>query len=188
LLLLLASFNLAGIDHAHAANTPQPPETVQAMGRTLQLNGAGLRTATILKIKVYEAGLYLTHKSNDPQQILNSRDPKVVRMAFLHDVSTSQARDAWKDSFDKNCAPNCDALRPSFNQFLSKVSAAKTGDVLVFVFTPQGFNILKNGNETDRIANPLLGKTILSTWLGKEPPSTDLKQAMLGLNDKDDLS
>ena len=36
----------------------------------IHLNGLGLRTATMLKVKVYVIGLYLENKSSDPQAII----------------------------------------------------------------------------------------------------------------------
>jgi hypothetical protein len=184
----MASALVLGGGTALGADLPKMPPTVGVMGHTLQLNGAGLRTATVLRVKVYEAGLYLSHRSSNAQQILNSKEPKVVRLTFLRDVSSDQVRDAWKDDFKKNCAPNCAALQPVFDQLVSKIPEAKKGDVFVYVFTPKGINIIRNGNEVDGANNPELAKAILSFWLGKEPPSTELKQAMLGITPNEDIS
>ena len=41
------------------------PDQLQVSGKTLQLNGLGLREATIFKVRVYVAGLYLEQKSTD---------------------------------------------------------------------------------------------------------------------------
>jgi hypothetical protein len=172
----------------YSADLPKMPPTVDVRGQTLQLNGAGLRTATILHVKVYEAGLYLPHRSTNAQQIINSQDPKAIRMTFLRDVSANQARDAWQDDFKNNCAPNCAALQPGFNQLVSRITDAKTGDVFVYVFTKDGIHIVRNGKEIDHAEDPRLARTILSFWLGKAPPSADLKQAMLGIVPNEDVS
>ena len=44
----------------------QIPDTLQADGRPLQLNGYGLRTYSILAIHIYVASLYLEHLSTPP--------------------------------------------------------------------------------------------------------------------------
>ena len=41
------------------------PDQVTVVGKSLKLNGAGLRQATILKVNVYAAGLYLEKPSGD---------------------------------------------------------------------------------------------------------------------------
>jgi hypothetical protein len=173
---------------ALASDAPKMPPTVGVLGHTLQLNGAGLRTATILRVKVYEAGLYLPRRSSNAEQILNSSEPKVVRLTFLRDVSSKQVQGAWRDDFKKNCAPNCATLQPIFDQLVSKMPEAKNGDVFVYVFTPKGINIIRNGRQVDQADNSQLAKAILSFWLGKEPPSTELKQAMLGITPNEDIS
>src|SRR5690242_8229220 len=99
-LLSILLMNLASFA-ATAADLPKMPPTVDVQGRTLQLNGKGLRTATVFHVKVYEAGLYLPQRSSNAQQILNSQDPKVVRLTFLRDVSSNQVKDAWNDDFKK---------------------------------------------------------------------------------------
>jgi hypothetical protein len=186
--LAAASASTLIVSSSFAADVPKMPPTVGVMGQTLQLNGSGLRTATVFHVKVYEAGLYLPHRSSNAQQIINSNDPKVVRLTFLRDVSSNQVRDAWNEDFKKNCAPNCAALQPTFNQLVSQMPGAKNGDVFAYVFTPKGISIVRNGQEVNHADNPQLAKAVLSFWLGKEPPSTELKQAMLGLTPNEEVS
>ena len=50
------------------------PDSTQVAGKTLVLNGVGLRTKFV--VKVYVAGLYLEQKSSDPNAILKSDSPK----------------------------------------------------------------------------------------------------------------
>jgi hypothetical protein len=173
---------------AHSAEQPKMPSTVDAMGKTLHLNGTGLRTATLLHFKVYEAGLYLQNRSSNPQQILSSPDPKVVRLAFLRDVTVDQMKGAWKEGFEKNCETNCADLKAPLNELMSKLPAAKSGDVVVYIMSLKGIHIVHNGREVAQANNPALARTILSFWLGKQPPSTDLKQALLGMNQTEELS
>lgn len=186
-LLSILLMNLASLA-ATAADLPKMPPTVDVQGRTLQLNGKGLRTATVFHVKVYEAGLYLRQRSSNAQQIINSQDPKVVRLTFLRDVTSNQVKDAWNEDFKKNCQPNCATLQPISNQLVSKMPEAKTGDVFVYLFTPKGIHVIRNGKEVSSAQSPELAKAVLSFWLGKEPPSSDLKQAMLGLTPNEDLS
>jgi hypothetical protein len=54
------------------------PDQATVGGRAVVLNGLGLRTATMLKVKVYVIGLYLENKSSDPQAIIASSDNKRI--------------------------------------------------------------------------------------------------------------
>ena len=48
------------------------PEQVTVDGKTLVLNGLGLREATFLRVDVYVAGLYLEEKSQDADKTQDS--------------------------------------------------------------------------------------------------------------------
>ena len=76
------------------------PDTVQAGSTSLQLNGMGLRTKFM--VKVYVAGLYLPHKSSDPNAILKADTAKRVVMHFVRDVSKNQLTDGFAESFHNN--------------------------------------------------------------------------------------
>ncbi|HEY1965075.1 MAG TPA: chalcone isomerase family protein, partial [Acidobacteriaceae bacterium] len=56
------------------------PDTAQVGGKTLVLNGLGLRTK--MMVKVYVAGLYLEQKSSDPNAIIKADAPKQIIMKF----------------------------------------------------------------------------------------------------------
>ncbi len=62
------------------------PETFNFKEEKLVLNGLGLRLATWFEVKVYIGALYLTSKSHDANNILNSKSPKVIQLKFLRDV------------------------------------------------------------------------------------------------------
>ena len=48
-------------------------DTLHVRDQDLLLNGLGLREATIFKVDVYVAGLYVTQKTSDPAAILAAR-------------------------------------------------------------------------------------------------------------------
>src|SRR4051794_11205974 len=85
------------------------PETYQIDGRTLVLNGYGLRAVTFLKIKAYVAALYLPQKSFDPEAIFASPGPKVVVVHYLHSGSKSQVESRYREGEMENCGDgSCD--------------------------------------------------------------------------------
>src|SRR5438046_9596315 len=64
------------------------PDQVTLGGKSLKLNGAGLRQATILKLDAYAAGLYLENAGHDGDAIANSARPKAMEIVLLGAVST----------------------------------------------------------------------------------------------------
>jgi hypothetical protein len=76
------------------------PEQTQVQASPLTLNGLGLRQATMLKVNVYIAALYMAQKSTDANAILASNTPKPGRKA----LSTTPRR---------SCRPSRSALSSS---------------------------------------------------------------------------
>ena len=76
------------------------PDTEDVAGHHLVLNGLGLRTYSILRVHVYVAGLYLERRSSDPNAILASSQPKLLRFVFLRDVDAEDARQSWREALD----------------------------------------------------------------------------------------
>ena len=56
----------AGVAHGKECKGVNFPDQAQVDGSTLTLNGLGLRQATMFKVNVYVAALYVAKTSNDP--------------------------------------------------------------------------------------------------------------------------
>ncbi len=156
-----------------------PPEK-KLDGKTLTLNGTGIRKATIFNVKVYKAGLYLDHKNPNPKEILSEKSPKHLEMVFLKDLSADKLRDSWKDGFDKNCESECGQYKPALDELSAKIRDAKEGDRLEFDFTQGKTSLTANGKKLTDLPGGDFGKILLSIWLGDHPPDKDLKEGMLG--------
>src|SRR5262245_42291891 len=62
--------------------------TVALANTTLQLNGAGTRYKTI--IKVYAAALYLPAKAGTPEAVLAAQGAKRLHVAMLRDIDANE--------------------------------------------------------------------------------------------------
>ena len=62
----------------------------------MRLNGIGLRTFSVLGIRIYVAGLYLERRNSDTDTILHSQERKMLHIRFLRDVGAEDARKAWQ--------------------------------------------------------------------------------------------
>ena len=155
------------------------PDTAQVGGKTLVLNGLGIRTK--MMVKVYVAGLYLEQKSSDPNAIIKADAPKQIVMKFVHGASKSQMSDAFNDSFNDNSPDAVKTMKPDIDRLLGALEPVKVGDQMVFTYVPgTGTTYTMNGQERVTIAGPAFGQVLFSVWLGPKPPNADLKKGMLG--------
>jgi hypothetical protein len=158
------------------------PKEMQLNGKKLVLNGVGLRRATILKVKVYAAGLYLEKKSQSPEEIMNSPELKRVDMKFLHDVSAEDIREKWVESFNKNCKEKCESVQENLKKLNEMMPSVKSGDSMAYTLYPDRVDFLVNGQKRGEIKSKQFSRFLLTTWLGDAPPSDELKEGMLGKN------
>jgi hypothetical protein len=156
------------------------PEAVVAGGRTLQLNGAGIRKRFFLK--VYAGGLYLESRSSDPQAVVAADQAKVVRMHLLRDVDAASILGAFRDGFEKNSKATAAAASAHIPE-IAKVlpEKVKEGQVLVVSYVPgAGSTVGVEGGPAAAVAGKEFADALFRNWLGPAPADEDLKQGMLG--------
>jgi hypothetical protein len=157
------------------------PESVVVDGRELVLNGLGLRQATAFKVDIYVAGLYLAERSNDPEAILGSNEPKQLVLHFLRNVGSSDLTKAWDDGFEKNAAPEIPALKERIEEIKSFTKDMKTGQELTFTHRPGvGIEVDIDKVVIGTVKGDDFSKAFLSIWLGPNPPNRTLKEGLLG--------
>ncbi len=155
------------------------PDTQNVGGKTLVLNGLGIRTK--MMVKVYVAGLYLEQKTSDANAIIKSDAPKQIVMKFLHGASKSQMSDAFDESFSDNSPEAKKTMKAQIDQLLGALEPIKSGDEMVFTYVPgTGSSMAINGQNKVTIADPAFGPVLFSVWFGPKPPNADLKKGMLG--------
>jgi hypothetical protein len=183
--LFLATVALAPLSVAQAADLDgvSMPDARVANGTQMRLNGIGLRTFSVLGIRIYVAGLYLERRSDNADTILHSPQVKLLDIRFLRDVDADDARTAWRDGFEQNCKAPCYLDPRDVQHFLAAVPSMHKGDETTLLFTSKGVHITCNGRPMGEIADPHFAETILATFIGPEPPTPRLKRELLGLRD-----
>jgi hypothetical protein len=157
----------------------QVPDSVAVGGKTLALNGAGLRSKFF--VKVYVGALYLEQRSSDPAAIVAADAPWKVTLAFKREVEKKQILEAFKEGFEKNSAPDLAALTPGLARLDAAMKDLKTGDVLEFTYLPgAGSTITGPGGVDVTIEGKVFAAALLRNWLGEKPADGDLKRGMLG--------
>ena len=157
------------------------PDQVLADGSSLTLNGLGLRLATMLKVKVYVAALYVASPSKDPKTILAAKTPKQLVLGFVRGVDADDLNDAWEEGFESNAKEQLPALQERIERLKTWMADMKTGQRLTFTSLPgAGIEVDVNGKVEGRIQGDDFSKAFLSIWLGEHPPNPGLKAGLLG--------
>ena len=158
------------------------PDTMQVDGTTVQLNGLGLRSFTLLRIRGYVGGLYLTRKTHDPEEALSEPGPKALVIDYIRGASVSQVHDLYMDSSRKYCAHHScsDSQKASFEALLGSIRPVKPGDSSSFLMSDKGVEVMFDGRPVAHLPDPAFGRVILDSDLGEMPPSAELKNGLLG--------
>ena len=156
------------------------PDQVTVAGKSLKLNGAGLRQATILKVNVYAAGLYLEKPSGDGEAIANSDQAKSIDMVFMRDVSAKQMAEAFGEGFEKNCVAGCAELKPHLSKLQGLLKDMKKGETMSVHFLGDGVELVIRGQKMGSVGDKAFSHQLIRCWIGKNPPNSGLKEGLLG--------
>ena len=157
------------------------PDQVTLDGKTLKLNGTGIRAAKILfTFNVYAAGLYLENPGRDGDAIANSDQIKSIEMVFMRDVTAKQMADAFQEGFDKNCVADCTRLKPDITRLQALMKDMKKGETMAYHFLSDGVEVVIRGQKVGKVGDKPFSHQLVRVWLGKNPPNPELKEGLLG--------
>ncbi len=157
------------------------PDQVTVEGKTLSLNGLGLRQATWLKVNVYVAGLYLESRSADAEAIIASEQTKRIVMQFVRAVGRKEIVKAWSESFAENAGDGAEVLKQRVDTLNSWMPDMVKGGTLVFTYLPGGgVRVEVQGQTKGTIPGSDFARALFSIWLGAKPPNPGLKAGLLG--------
>ncbi|MGH8442022.1 MAG: chalcone isomerase family protein [Nevskiaceae bacterium] len=156
------------------------PDQWTLAGRTLVLNGYGVRTYSIFRVNVYVAGLYLAAREADAERILGSAEPRVFHMQFKRAIGRDDTLTAWDYAFEKNCVGSCRLPGDRIEAFKALIPASRSGETQTYIFHADRVDILGNGKVLGTVPGADFSRLLLSTLLGPVPPTPELKRALLG--------
>jgi long-chain acyl-CoA synthetase len=158
------------------------PEQLSEGGHALVLNGAGVRTKFV--VKVYVAALYATARSSDSAALVNSAEPRRMRLQLLRDVDSKSLDDALQEGLRDNTPKQelaaLKAPADRLSRLMAEIGTAKTGDVVDLDFDARGVTVSGNGKQLGRVDSPEFARALLRVWLGDNPAQASLKKALLG--------
>jgi chalcone isomerase-like protein len=155
------------------------PETTTVDGKTLKLNGTGLRTKMVFK--VYVAGLYLETPSKDAASVISSDQVKRIQLSVLRSLSTAQINEAINEGFEKNSGAQMGALKPRLDRLNAMIPNVEKGDQILLTYVPgKGTMVSAKNAEKGVIEGKDFADALFAVWLGPSPVQADLKAALLG--------
>jgi len=158
------------------------PEQLSEGGHALVLNGAGLRTKFV--VKVYVAALYASARSQDAAALINSNEPRRMRLQLLRDVDSKSLdaalQDGLRDNTHKQELAALQTHADRLSSLMAEIGSAREGDVIDLDFDARGVTITDNGKQRGRIDDPAFARALLRVWLGDNPAQSSLKKALLG--------
>jgi hypothetical protein len=148
------------------------------------LNGAGVRNKYFMN--VYIAGLYVTAKTTNPNEVINADKPMAVRLQIISALVTQdRMAESIVEGFQKSTKGNTKPIQKEIDIIVKifKSEPIKVGDVFDIWYTPGiGITATKNSKKCDILIPGLqFKKYTFGIWLCEDPVDDILKDKMLGL-------
>ena len=155
------------------------PDTISAAGKTLKLNGLGLRKKAVFK--VYVGGLYLEAPSKSASAILAADAPRALKMHFLRSIDRGKLVETFQEGFTANSPQKAAAQKAGVDRLLATVADVKEGSVTTYTYVPgTGTVVNRDGKDVATIEGKEFAEVLFSLWLGPKPPSEELQNGLLG--------
>jgi hypothetical protein len=158
-------------------------DTLLIGAKTATLQGMGIRTKTFLKVKVYVAGLYMEHPSNDPDTIISADETKRI---FIRGIGPTMKAEAIKDAlwsgFDANTPDRSEDLQGKMETVSGYFTEpAEKGDTFGFTYEPDtGTTVTIKGKAMGTVPGKDIMEAIFAIWFGDQPADKGLKESVLG--------
>ena len=155
------------------------PDTITVEGKTLKLNGIGLRKKMLFK--VYVAGLYVETPTTDAAKLVSADEVKSITLHVLRSLSGNQIGEAISDGFWHNSKSQMGVLTDRLQKLTGMFPAVVEGDQIVLTYVPgKGTSVSAKGQAKGVIEGKDFADALFSVWLGQNPVQDDLKKALLG--------
>jgi hypothetical protein len=110
-----------------------------------------------------------------------SDQAKAISLRFLRDMKKGQLVQAFQEGFEANAKEKV-AQRASCDRMLTLVPDVKEGGTMTFTYMPgKGTTLQLGDKDLGLFEGKPFADAVFCIWLGPEPPSSDLKRGLLGL-------
>lgn len=189
---------VAGLSTAPAAATDREvagvkvSQVIKVGGQGLTLNGAGVRYRG--PFKVYTAALYTSRKVDTVEAFHADTGAKRMELTMLREVDSAEMGRLFINGMLKNTSQQDQGkVLPDVARMGEVFSAHKRlapGEQLVIDWLPgSGMQITVRGKaEGEPFKSPAFFGALMNIWLGKSPADWQLKDALLGKGDANNLA
>lgn len=182
--LLLSTPILASEKSTRSIADVEFANTIDMKGaqKQLTLNGLGVRYKFFFKI--YATALYVQEVSQDAAKVITQPGAKRVVMHVLYDeLAQEKLSAAWEEGFKDNLeAAEYEQLKPQIEQFKALFPMLVAGDRVLLDYIPgEGTRVRLQNEDKGIIAGEAFYPALLKIWLGEEPVTEELKDALLGI-------
>ena len=181
LLIFLFTLTFSSV-HAIEIQGVTPAPQVQVSGQTLRLNGAGLRTFTLLMIpiKIYVAAFYTPGPLRTAEAVMNSGGPMQFDFTFLRAVGQADVTKAWSSQFAQSASYAYPGYATDRDAFIAMFGPLQSMGMERVQFVGTNMLVYDSGTLKGTIMGRDFQKAFLSLWFGSNPVAPDLKAALLG--------
>jgi len=171
LVVVVAALALAG-SAPGLAEERAAPQSLEFAGRTLHLNGYGVRR--IAFVEVYDCALYLPEGSANLDYILDADTPSAIRFHIRYSGLPDEPPPAIADSVEAELTAAAE------DRYREVYAGLEEGDVMTFAYLPEaGTGVWLNGERLLRDRGHGLMRAILSQWLGSAAKAESLRRKLL---------
>ncbi len=157
------------------------PNSVNFEGKTLVLNGVGVREKYWMDM--YAGALYLDSKLSNASAIVAENEAMAIKLHMVSKMITSDRMiEAINEGFENSTKGNTASLKNEIERFKGFFKEEiKINDVFDLAYLPsKGVVVYKNGKELGNIKGMASKKALFGIWLSDNPADTKLKNGMLG--------
>lgn len=180
--LVAVLFGAIPAAHAQECEGVRMPSRITVEGRTLVLNGMGVREATAFNVNVYVAGLYLEGgRTRSSAEAVRPDKAKKLVLMFVRDVDREDIVEAWSTGFRQNAGQSFQEHRANLQRLNGWMTNVREGQEMSFTYVPGKGIQVRVGNRTrGTIEGDEFARVFFSIFVGPRPPNAGLKTGLLG--------
>ena len=202
---LLLAVALQGSEVTEPNTNVKFPTLLETPAGTQALTGTGVRTRTMLKLKVYAFGLYvdsagaraalaawrgksasdLARDQSLYGELLKGAFPMTLRLVMTRNVGGEQMAEAFDEALGPRVSRAAERGMPGGAEALARFRALFTGELasgteLLFSWAPGNtLRVSIGGRQVGEIENAALCWALFDVYLGEKPISSDGKKTVI---------
>jgi hypothetical protein len=160
----------------------QVPESHLVDGLPLALNGAGVRSVKLgpFAIKAYVAAFYATGPVRAADAALDGRRPLRLDFTFLRAVSKADVAKAWNAQFRASLAHDYPELAADQAAFVGMFGPLQRSGAQSVEMVGEETRVYEGALLKGVIHGRDFQRAFLGLWFGPKPPTTRLREELLG--------